>query len=50
MDQVCDRWSISRTVLYRWRRAGLPVLVVGRVVRFDPEAVDAWIIARGDGS
>lgn len=37
------RLRVSRRTLRRWRRLGLPVAMVGRVVRLDAEAVDAWL-------
>lgn len=44
-DQLCARWSINRSTLWRFRKAGLPTLKTpGRLVRFDAEAVDQWFL------
>ena len=38
--------NISSRQVYRLREAGLPVVVVGQgAVRYDPAAVEAWILA-----
>lgn len=50
VDQVCERWGIERSTVWRFRKQGMPSIPVGRLVRFDAEAVDAWILARGDAS
>lgn len=47
-NQLCARWDIERTTLWRWRKAGLPTISVGRLVRFDVEAADAWILGRSE--
>lgn len=43
-DQLLQRWAIHRTTLHRLRKAGLPTIKLGKMVRFDAEAVDAWIL------
>lgn len=39
--------GLSRTTLWRLRKAGLPTLAVGRSVRYDLEKVRIWLAASG---
>lgn len=39
----------DRTTVWKWRKKGLPFLKVGGSVRFDWDAVKAWIESRGEG-
>jgi len=46
-SQLADYWSVSESQIRAWvADAGLPVLRLGRVVRFDRDAVDEWFISR----
>lgn len=48
--EVAERLNVSRWTIYEWRtkRVGPPAIVINRAVRFDPDAVAAWIAARAE--
>jgi excisionase family DNA binding protein len=39
--------SLSRTTLYRLRKAGMPCIRVGRRVLYNPSEVSAWLEGLG---
>lgn len=41
--QLCERWQVSDRTLRRLMVAGLPYLKIGRSIRFDRSAVEAWL-------
>lgn len=44
-EQVAEYLNVSRKTLYSWRMAGggPPALKVGKYLRFERAAVDAWL-------
>lgn len=46
-SELSRRWSVSLWTIYRWSRSGMPTLKLGRLKRFDPCKVDAWLAAGG---
>ncbi len=47
-DFICRKFNISRTTLWRWRRAGLPAQGVGAKIFIRESAVAAFIQRMGD--
>lgn len=45
--EVAERYRITKPCLRRWRveRRGLPFIKVGRLVRYQPADVEAFILA-----
>ena len=45
--QVAEKYGVTKPCLRRWRheRRGLPFVKVGRLVRYVPEHVEAYILA-----
>lgn len=41
--ELQEIYSLSRSTIDRWRKEGLPVVKVGRSVRFDLDNVQEWI-------
>lgn len=41
--ELAEKLSVSHMTLHRLRKKGLPVIKVGRSVRYDLEKVIAWI-------
>ncbi len=47
MDQMMQKLQLGRNKVYQLiYREGFPVLRFGRAIRFDPDAVEAWLKAR----
>jgi predicted DNA-binding transcriptional regulator AlpA len=48
--QLAALLGVSTWVIYEWRSKGLgpPAIVINRMVRFDPQALAAWIEARAE--
>lgn len=46
-EQVMERLQISRVTLWRLRKQGLPVVQVGRAIRFDAQEVSKWLKTQG---
>lgn len=46
--EQAQRWGIAPKTLAnrRWRGDGPPFIKLGRLVRYDPSATDAWIAER----
>lgn len=43
VDDVADELDVSKRTVRRWmREKGLPYIKIGRVVRFDAEAINRW--------
>jgi excisionase family DNA binding protein len=40
--------AVSNATVYRWvERGEIPYVLLGdRIIRFDPDAIDAWVAAR----
>lgn len=43
VEQLCQWLNISRRTSERWRKAGMPFIKQGSVVRFDMKAVTEWL-------
>ncbi|MBN0430635.1 helix-turn-helix domain-containing protein [Pseudomonas aeruginosa] len=44
-DELCERYQISRTTLWRWTKLpGFPAASgIGRMLRWNPQLVDAFL-------
>ena len=42
-QQTCDYLGISNNTLDRWIRKGLPVIRIGKTVRFDKAEINHWL-------
>lgn len=44
-DEMADRLAVPVATLYRWRYSGggPPSVRIGKYLRYDPTAVEAWI-------
>ena len=50
VEELSDRLQVGRTTIYRWVATDfVPYFKVGRVVRFDEEAVKRWLAKRAYG-
>ena len=48
--QLCDRLSVTRQAVYKWRKAGCPTEVnSGRLCRYDYNKVISWLNGRRNG-
>jgi excisionase family DNA binding protein len=45
--ELLTRFAVSRTTVYRLRKAGLPCIRVGRRVLYNPADVGAWLETLG---
>jgi len=44
VDEVAEATQLARSTVYQWARDGrLPSIKMGAAVRFDREAIEAWI-------
>jgi excisionase family DNA binding protein len=44
VTEVSERLSIKRSTLYAWAEQGtIPHLKLGRLLRFDPDQIEAWL-------
>lgn len=48
IDQLCEYWSINRSTVYRFRKAGMPAVRAGKLVRFDRDVVDQWFLDQAE--
>ena len=49
-QQLADALGVTRRIIYRWTEEGtLPHLKIGRLVRFDEAAVEAWLASHRHG-
>lgn len=50
-DEVADSLSVDPATVYRWVEAGrLPAFRLGPgAIRFDPDAVEAWVVGQTVG-
>jgi excisionase family DNA binding protein len=47
-DDLAHRWQVDRSHIYKIARSGdLPVVRIGRVVRFRADDIEAWEMAGG---
>lgn len=44
--QACDYLGISNNTLDEWIRKGLPMIKIGKTVRFNKQSIDAWLLAQ----
>jgi excisionase family DNA binding protein len=50
VDELSDRLQVGKSTVYRWVQCDfVPYFKVGRVVRFDEEAVRSWLAKRTYG-
>ncbi|NQQ32455.1 helix-turn-helix domain-containing protein [Streptococcus suis] len=42
-QQTCDYLGISNNTLDSWIRKGLPVIRIGKIVRFDKAEINHWL-------
>ncbi len=42
-EELCKWLKISPITAYRWRKAGMPFIKMGRLVRYDKGKIEAWI-------
>jgi excisionase family DNA binding protein len=46
VPQLAERLQISESTIYGWvDRGSIPFLMAGDLLRFDPRAIDAWMMA-----
>ena len=46
--QLCDRLSVTRQAVYKWRKAGCPTEVnSGNMCRYNYDEVIEWLNSRG---
>ena len=46
--QLCERLSVSRQAVYKWRKAGCPTEVnSGNMCRYNYDEVIEWLNSRG---
>ena len=43
IKEVMKQYLVSRPTVQHWMKCGLPYYKIGRLVRFKPEEVDAWV-------
>lgn len=49
VTQLAERLQISESTIYGWvDRDFIPFLMAGDLLRFDPNAIDAWMVAGAD--
>ena len=49
VSQLAERLQISESTIYGWvDRDSIPFLMAGDLLRFDPNAIDAWMLAGAD--
>jgi excisionase family DNA binding protein len=47
---LAERLQIKRSTLYAWAEQGtIPYLKLGRLLRFDPDEIEAWLLAHRQG-
>ncbi|HEM5650559.1 TPA: helix-turn-helix domain-containing protein [Streptococcus suis] len=44
--QACDYLGISNNTLDEWIRKGLPSIKIGKTIRFNKQAIDAWLLSQ----
>ena len=45
--QLCEKLSVTRQAVYKWRKAGCPTVVnSGNLCRYDYEEVVVWLNGR----
>ncbi|HEL2550145.1 helix-turn-helix domain-containing protein [Streptococcus suis] len=45
-QQTCDYLGISNNTLDRWIQKGLPFIKIGKSIRFNKQAIDAWLLSQ----
>lgn len=49
VTQLAERLQISESTIYGWvDRDSIPFLMAGDLLRFDPSAIDKWMVAGAD--
>lgn len=43
LDELADKYKVTKATIYKWRRNGMPILKIGKVCRYDIDAVDKWV-------
>ncbi|HFI0580391.1 TPA: helix-turn-helix domain-containing protein, partial [Streptococcus suis] len=44
--QACEYLGISNNTLDSWIKQGLPSIKIGKTVRFNKQAIDAWLLSQ----
>ncbi|CYU75966.1 helix-turn-helix domain-containing protein [Streptococcus suis] len=44
--QACKYLGISNNTLDSWIKQGLPSIKIGKTVRFNKQAIDAWLLSQ----
>ena len=48
--QLCEKLSVTRQAVYKWRKAGCPTVVnSGKMCRYNYDEVVEWLNGRRDG-
>lgn len=49
VTQLAERLQISESTIYGWvDRDSIPFLMAGDLLRFEPSAIEAWMVAGAD--
>jgi excisionase family DNA binding protein len=49
VTQLAERLQISESTIYSWvDRDSIPFLMAGDLLRFEPSAIEAWMVAGAD--
>ena len=43
INQVSEMFCVSRQTIYKWRKRGMPYIVIGGTVRFSYEEIMNWV-------
>ena len=41
--ELAAKWKVHEKTIYNYRLEGMPTVLFGRAVRFDPDEVTEWI-------
>ncbi|CAM1670039.1 helix-turn-helix domain-containing protein [Streptococcus mitis] len=45
-QQACNYLSISNNTLDSWIKQGLPYIKIGKLIRFNKEAINSWLYSQ----
>lgn len=48
IDDVSKMLQVGKSTVHQLKKKGLPFIKFGKVVRFDPDDVNAWLKANSD--
>jgi excisionase family DNA binding protein len=43
VEDVMKKYQIAQSTVYKWMSEGMPKVKMGRLTRFEAEAIDEWI-------